>query len=635
MQAEPRPLNAQDRWGFNEGTHSTLYEVLGAHLESGGTTFRVWAPAASRVGVFGDFTEWSEPIDLVGDPSGVWSGFVEGAGHGDVYKYRITGPDGGDPFDKADPVAFKAEEPPRTGSVIWDTSYTWCDDEWMRDRGTRNALDAPISIYEMHLGSWRYEPGGYRAIARQLVEYVVETGFTHVEILPVMEHPFYGSWGYQCTGYFASTSRYGDPEDFMFLVDQLHQAGVGVILDWVPSHFPSDSHGLGLFDGTHLYEHADPREGYHPDWDSLIFNYGRHEVGSFLLSSAMYWLGIYHADGIRVDAVASMLYRDYSRKEGEWVRNEFGGRENLEAISFLQMLNRTAFGTYPGIQMFAEESTAFPSVTAPVEVGGLGFGEKWDMGWMNDTLSYIERDPIHRSHHHSELSFRMMYAFSENFTLPLSHDEVVHGKGSLFAKQPGDRWQKFAGLRLLFGYQWAQPGKKLVFMGSEFAVEDEWNHEGELDWALLADDAHRGVLAWVTDLNGLLKSNTALSDLDNDPAGFRWVVGDDAANSVYVFLRLSREDEPVLFAANFTPVVHENYRVGVPVAGEWHEVLNSDDLRYGGSGVMNGSVTAEQVSMHGYDQSLEIAIPPLAAVFLSPSPLSGGRQRSASDDAGG
>jgi 1,4-alpha-glucan branching enzyme len=622
MQAEPRPLNAQDRWGFNEGTHSTLYEVLGAHLEQGGTTFRVWAPAASRVGVVGDFTGWSEPVDLVGDPSGVWSGFVEGAGHGDVYKYRITGPDGGDPFDKADPVAFKAEEPPRTGSVIWDASYTWGDDDWMRERGARNALDAPISIYEMHLGSWRYEPGGYRAIARQLVDYVVEVGFTHVEILPVMEHPFYGSWGYQCTGYFAPTSRYGDPEDFMFLVDHLHRAGVGVILDWVPSHFPSDLHGLALFDGTHLYEHADPREGYHPDWDSLIFNYGRNEVGSFLLSSAMYWLGAYHADGIRVDAVASMLYRDYSRKEGEWVRNEFGGRENLEAISFLQMLNRTVFGAHPGVQMFAEESTAFPSVTAPVDAGGLGFGEKWDMGWMNDTLTYIERDPIHRSHHHSELSFRMMYAFSENFTLPLSHDEVVHGKGSLLSKQPGDRWQKFAGLRLLFGYQWAQTGKKLVFMGSEFGVEDEWNHEGELAWGLLADDEHRGVLAWVTDLNELLRSNAALSDLDNDPGGFRWVVGDDAANSVYVFLRLSREGEPVLFAANFTPVVHENYRVGVPAAGEWLEVLNSDDLAYGGSGVTNGTLTADEMSMHGYDFSLELTIPPLAAVFLSPGPRS-------------
>lgn len=621
MQGEPRPLNAQDRWGFNEGTHSTLYEVLGAHLEPGGTTFRVWAPAASRVCVIGDFTGWSEPVDLVGDPSGVWSGFVAGAGHGDVYKYRITGPDGGEPFDKADPVAFKAEEPPRTGSVIWDTSYAWGDGDWMRERGARNALDAPISIYEMHLGSWRYEPGGYRAIARQLVEYIVKVGFTHVEILPVMEHPFYGSWGYQCTGYFAPTSRYGDPEDFMFLVDQLHQAGIGVILDWVPSHFPSDLHGLGLFDGTHLYEHGDPREGYHPDWDSLIFNYGRNEVGSFLLSSAMYWLGIYHADGIRVDAVASMLYRDYSRKEGEWVRNKFGGRENLEAISFLQMLNRTVFGAHPGIAMFAEESTAFPSVTAPVDVGGLGFSEKWDMGWMNDTLTYIERDPIHRSHHHSELSFRMMYAFSENFTLPLSHDEVVHGKGSLFSKQPGDRWQKFAGLRLLFGYQWAQTGKKLVFMGSEFGVEDEWNHEGELDWGLLAHEEHRGILDWITDLNGFLRSNPALYDLDNEPAGFRWVVGDDAKNSVYVFLRFSGEGDPVLFVANFTPVVHENYRVGVPIAGVWHEELNSDDTAYGGSGVVNRSVTTDEISTHGYDNSLELTIPPLAAVFLTPRPL--------------
>ncbi|MCL1597587.1 MAG: 1,4-alpha-glucan branching protein GlgB [Actinomycetia bacterium] len=620
MQAEPRPLSAEDRWGFNEGTHATLYDVLGAHPESGGTTFRVWAPSASRVGVIGDFTGWSEPVDLVADPSGVWSGFVEAAGHGDVYKYRISGPDGGDPFDKADPVAFKAEEPPRTGSVIWDTAYTWGDDDWMHDRGARNALDAPISIYEMHLGSWRYEPGGYRAIAHQLVEYMLETGFTHVEILPVMEHPFYGSWGYQCTGYFASTSRYGDPQDLMYLVEQLHRAGIGVILDWVPSHFPDDAHGLGMFDGTHLYEHVDPKEGYHPDWDSLIFNHGRYEVRSFLLSSAMFWLGKYHADGIRVDAVASMLYRDYSRKQGEWVPNEFGGRENLEAISFLQMLNTTAFGTHPGIQMFAEESTAFPSVTSPVETGGLGFGEKWDMGWMNDTLRYVEREPVHRSHHHSELSFRMMYAFSENFTLPLSHDEVVYGKGSLFSKQPGDRWQKFAGLRLLFGYQWAEPGKKLVFMGGEFGVEDEWNHEGELEWGLLANDEHRGVLQWVTDLNELLRSNGALSDLDNDPAGFRWVVGDDARNSVYVFLRLSYDRDTVLFIANFTPVVHASYRVGVPVSGEWREALNSDDLVYGGSGVVNGSVIADEISTHGYDHSLELTIPPLAAVFLVPAP---------------
>jgi 1,4-alpha-glucan branching enzyme len=616
--ARPNPIGDDDRWSFNEGSHAALHDVLGAHPDEGGTTFRVWAPSAKRVEVVGDFNAWSHGIELISDPSGIWSGYVRDVGHGAVYKYRISGPDG-TVFDKADPVAFKAEEPPRTASVVWDLEYEWGDADWMASRAARNALDAPISIYELHLGSWRYEPGGYRAIAHQLADYVSGLGFTHVELLPVMEHPFYGSWGYQGTGYFAATSRYGDPQDLMFLIEHLHQNGIGVILDWVPSHFPSDAHGLVQFDGTHLYEHADPREGYHPDWDSLIFNYGRHEVRSFLLSSAMHWLDTYHADGIRVDAVASMLYRDYSRKAGEWVPNVFGGRENLEAISFLQLLNRTAYGLHPGIAMFAEESTAFPQVTAPVEGGGLGFGEKWDMGWMNDTLRYIARDPVHRTHHHSELSFRMVYAFTENFTLPLSHDEVVHGKGSLLAKQPGDRWQQFAGLRLLYGYQWAQPGKKLLFMGGEFGVPQEWNHEQELDWELLGTADHRGVKDWVSDLNELLTSIPALSELDNDPAGFRWVVGDDAVNSVYAFLRFASDGSPVLFVANFTPVVLPDYRIGVPVGGEWSEVLNSDNLRYGGSGVLNSSVTADDLSTHGYDLSVELSIPPLAALFLVPT----------------
>lgn len=616
----PAPINDNDRWSFNEGTHATLYTVLGAHVTDEGTAFRVWAPSATEVRLVGERFGWDAGLPLAPDASGVWSIFVADAAHGDVYKYRITGPDGGEPFDKADPVGFKSEEPPRTASVVWNMDYTWDDSEWMATRGARNGLDAPISIYELHLGSWRYEPGGYRAIALQLADYIDRLGFTHVELLPVMEHPFYGSWGYQGTGYFAASSRYGDPQDLMFLVDFLHQRGIGVILDWVPSHFPDDAHGLGSFDGTSLYEHADPQQGYHPDWDSLIFNYGRHEVRSFLLSSAMFWLDRYHADGIRVDAVASMLYRDYSRQAGEWVPNEFGGRENLEAISFLQILNKSAFGLHPGVQMFAEESTAFPKVTAPIEAGGLGFGEKWDMGWMNDTLEYVKRDPVHRVHHHSELSFRMVYAFTENFTLPLSHDEVVHGKGSLLAKQPGDRWQQFAGLRVLYGYQWAQPGKKLLFMGSEFAVNDEWNHEKELDWPLIDSDPHRGVLDWVSDLNALLTSEPALFDLDNDGAGFRWVVGDDAANSVYAFLRLSAEAHPVLFVANFTPVVRTGYRIGVPRPGQWTELLNSDDHKYGGSGVFNGAVESQSISTHGYDQSLEITIPPLAALFLSPAP---------------
>ena len=595
-----------------------LHHVFGAHVGPDATTFRVWAPSAIRVAVVCDLGGWTEGIDLHGDDSGVWSGTIPGIGHGDVYKYRITGPTGGTPFDKADPVAFKAEEPPRTGSVVWDISYEWGDGAWMDSRAERNGLNAPISIYELHLGSWRYEPGGYRAIAVQLADYVVDLGFTHVELLPIMEHPFYGSWGYQCTGYFAATARYGDPQDLMYLIDHLHSRGVGVILDWVPSHFPSDTFGLARFDGTHLYEHSDPQQGYQPDWDSLIFNYGRHEVRSFLISSAMHWVDTYHADGIRVDAVASMLYRDYSRKAGEWQPNVFGGRENLEAIDFLKQLNTTVYGKHADIVMAAEESTAFPQVTAPVDAGGLGFGEKWDMGWMNDTLDYISRDPMYRSHHHSELSFRMVYAYNENFILPLSHDEVVHGKGSLLGKQPGDRWQQFAGLKLLFGYQWAQPGKKLLFMGGEFGAENEWNHEQELDWASSTSDDHLGVRHFVGDLNKLFTAVPALYELDNDPAGFRWVIGDDAASSVYAFLRISSEGEPLLFVANFTPVARSGYRIGVPYAGEWAEVLNSDDLRFGGSGVVNTVLMTDDLSTHGYDQSLELTIPPLAAVFLVP-----------------
>jgi 1,4-alpha-glucan branching enzyme len=619
MRATHAPLSPQDRWSFNEGTHSKLYGVLGSHVEADGVTFRVWAPSASRVEVIGGFNGWGEGTDLHGDDSGVWTGTIPGVGHGDVYKYRITGPSGGESFDKADPFAFKAEEPPRTGSVVWDLSYTWDDSRWMASRGERNDLNAPISIYELHLGSWRYEPGGYRAIADQLADYMTDLGFTHVELLPIMEHPFYGSWGYQCTGYFAATSRYGDPQDLMYFVEHMHNRGIGVLLDWVPSHFPDDAFGLAQFDGTHLFEHADPQQGYQPDWDSLIFNYGRHEVRSFLLSSAMYWLDTYHADGIRVDAVASMLYRDYSRGEGEWQPNVFGGRENLEAIDFLKQLNTTAYREHPGIIMAAEESTAFPQVTAPVDAGGLGFGEKWDMGWMNDTLDYISRDPMYRSHHHSELSFRMVYAFNENFILPLSHDEVVHGKGSLLGKQPGDRWQQFAGLRLLFGYQWAQPGKKLLFMGGEFGAENEWNHEQELDWTSASAEGHVGIQRYVRDLNTLLTSTPALFELDNDPSGFRWVIGDDAVSSVYAFLRVSADGDPLLFVANFTPVVRTGYRIGVPVAGTWEEVLNSDDLLYGGSGVVNATGLTDDVSTHGYDQSLELTLPPLAAIFLKPA----------------
>lgn len=620
MNASPSPLSDDDRWSLNQGTHTGLYRVLGASLHERGTTFRVWAPSARRVEVIADFTGWVEGIDLHPDSSGVWHGSIDGVGRGAVYKYRVTSQNG-EVFEKADPCGSWSEEPPRTGSVVWARDYDWGDDRWMANRGPKNALEAPMSIYEVHLGSWRYEPGGYRALADQLAEYASEMRFTHVELLPVMEHPFYGSWGYQTTGYYAPTARYGSPQDLMYLVDHLHRHGVGVILDWVPSHFPSDAHGLAYFDGTHLYEHSDPQQGYHPDWDSLIFNYGRHEVRAFLVSSAMMWLDLYHADGIRVDAVASMLYRDYSRKAGEWVPNEFGGRENLEAISLLQQLNTTIFGRFPDVQTFAEESTAFAGVTAPAHLGGVGFGEKWDMGWMNDTLRYVERDPVHRSFHHHELTFRMVYAYNENFTLPLSHDEVVHGKGSLLGRQPGDRWQQFAGLRTLYGYQWSQPGKALLFMGGEFAVNEEWNHEQELAWPLIAFDEHAGVQRWVGDLNRLLIESPAMHELDNDPAGFRWIVGDDAANSVYAYLRLARDGSPVLFVANFTPVAREAYRLGVPVSGEWVEVLNSDDPRYGGSGVTNGSATAEPISTHGYDQSVAIRVPPLGAAFFKPREL--------------
>ena len=619
MTQRPRPLTDDDRWAFNGGTHTSLYDVLGAHVDGDGTVFRVWAPSASRVEVVGDFNNWTDGWALNADKSGIWGGRIPGIGPGETYKYRIVPGGGGAPFDKTDPVGFFSEEPPATASVVTDLSFTWGDDEWMGRRAGPNALNSPISIYELHLGSWRYEPGGYRAIAHQLATYVTELGFTHVELLPVMEHPFYGSWGYQCTGYYAPTARYGTPQDLMYLIDYLHQHDIGVILDWVPSHFPSDAHGLAMFDGTHLYEHDDPKLGYHPDWDSLIFNYGRYEVRSFLLSSALFWLDRYHADGIRVDAVASMLYRDYSRKEGEWIPNEFGGRENLAAISLLKLINKAAYARFPDIQMYAEESTAFPKVTHPTDVGGLGFGQKWDMGWMNDTLDYVARNPVHRTFHHSELSFRMVYAFNENFTLPLSHDEVVHGKGSLLAKQPGDHWQQFAGLRLLYSYQWAQPGKKLLFMGGEFAVGEEWNHEKELDWAVASQSDHAGVKTWVSDLNRLLRDEPALHSNEYDPAGFAWVVGDDAANSVYAFIRFDGAGTPLLYVANFTPVVREDYRLGVPAAGDWVEILNSDNLRYGGSGILNqGPIAAEAVGSHGYDQSITVTVPPLAGVFLKP-----------------
>ncbi len=626
-------LGDADIWLFNEGNHTRLHEKLGAHPVDGGVAFAVWAPNASRVSVIGDWNGWmpgADPLEPMGS-SGIWVGVVDRAAVGHHYKYRIESRARGYVVDKADPFAFQAEQPPRTASIVCDLAHTWHDDAWLAERAAGNALDAPMAVYEVHLGSWRHAhvPGelrslNYHEVAEPLADHVERMGFTHVELLPVMEHPFYGSWGYQTTGYFAPTSRFGSPHEFMELVDVLHQRGIGVILDWVPSHFPSDEHGLGFFDGTHLFEHADPRKGLHPDWDSLIFNYDRYEVRSFLLSSAHFWLERYHADGLRVDAVASMLYLDYSRRAGEWIPNEHGGNENLGALRFLKRLNETVYGEVPGAQTVAEESTAWPMVSRPTDVGGLGFGFKWDMGWMHDSLRYLERDPVHRRHHHGELTFRMIYAFNENFVLPLSHDEVVHGKGALLDKMPGDRWQRFANLRLLFGYQYAQPGKKLLFMGSELAPTTEWNHDAELPWGLLDEPEHEGVRRWVEQLNHLHRTEPALHRLDCDPAGFRWVEANDADNSVLAFLRHAGEGSgrDVLVVANFTPVPRDGYRVGVPTGGRWVELANSDGAEYGGGGLGNaGGVTASAVPAQGWPESLELTVPPLAVLFLAPVEL--------------
>jgi 1,4-alpha-glucan branching enzyme len=531
--------------------------------------------------------------------------------------------------DKADPFAFHHEVPPRTASVVWNLDYSWSDEEWMGSRAGRHALGAPISIYELHVGSWRrvHEEGGrslsYRELAPQLAGHVKHLGFTHVELMPVMEHPFFGSWGYQTTGYFAPSSRYGTPQDLMYLIDVLHQHGIGVILDWVPSHFPTDEHGLGYFDGTHLFEHGDPRQGFHPDWSSFIFNYDRHEVRSFLLSSAMYWLDRYHVDGLRVDAVASMLYLDYSRKHGEWIPNVHGGRENLGAIAFLRRLNEEVFGRHPEVQTFAEESTAWPMVSRPVYLGGLGFGFKWDMGWMHDTLRYMSLDPVHRKHHHGELTFRMIYAFTENFVMPLSHDEVVHGKGSLIGKMPGDEWQKFANLRALYGMMWSQPGKQLLFMGGEFGQWAEWNHDASLDWHLLEREPHQGLQRWVRDLNTAYRGEPALHELDCDPAGFQWIDCNDNEQSTLVWLRRARSRRDlIVVACNLTPVPRENYRVGVPEAGHWHEILNSDAPLYGGSGQGNlGGLESVPVAWHGHPQSIVMTLPPLAVVYFKHAPV--------------
>jgi 1,4-alpha-glucan branching enzyme len=626
-------LSADDLYLFNAGNHFRLYDRLGAHPGevdgAQGTYFAVWAPNAGRVSVIGDFNDSdpdASPLRARGE-SGIWEGFVPGVLQGARYKYHLVSNQAGYTIDKTDPLGFRFEAPPRTASVVWDLSYAWRDDEWMRRRTGHNALNAPMSIYEIHLGSWRRVPEEkdrfltYDELGDRLIEYVQKVGFTHVEFLPVMEHPFYGSWGYQVTGYFAPTGRYGTPQDFMRLIDRLHQHDIGVILDWVPSHFPGDAHGIGYFDGTHLYEHADPRRGVHPEWDSFLFNYGRHEVRSFLISNALFWLDRYHADGLRVDAVASMLYLDYARPAGNWVPNKFGGKENLEAIAFLRRLNEEVYKNYPGTQTIAEESTSWPMVSRPTYAGGLGFGLKWDMGWMHDTLDYFANDPIHRKYHHSRLTFRRMYAFAENFVLPLSHDEVVHGKASLLAKMPGDDWQKFANLRLLFGYMYAQPGKKLLFMGGEFGQWREWNHDASLDWDLLERPPHQGLQRWVADLNRVYRRTPALHALDCDPAGFAWVDCNDAENSVISLLRLGPTGAPpVLLVGNFTPVPRTNYRTGVPQGGAWHELLNSDARDYGGSGWGNlGALEAAPVSAHGRPFSLTLTLPPLAVLFLGPA----------------
>jgi 1,4-alpha-glucan branching enzyme len=619
-------LGEQDVYLFREGTHASLHSIMGCVLDAQSARFRVWAPNAARVSVIGEWNDWNaeaDPLAARPDSTGMWEGRIRGVVRGHAYKYRIVTSDGA-VLDKADPFALYAEVPPATASRAWTLDYAWSDAAWMAARNRSNALDAPISIYEVHLGSWRRsEPmpfPTYREIAGALADYAAENGFTHVEFLPLTEHPFYGSWGYQTTGYFAATSRYGTPQDLMYLVDVLHQRGIGVILDWVPSHFPDDPHGLARFDGTHLYEHADPRQGFHPEWKSLIFNYERHEVRAFLVSSALFWLANYHIDGLRVDGVASMLYLDYGRSDGEWLPNVHGGRENLGAVQFLRQLNEAVYRAHHDVQMIAEESTSWPMVSRPTYAGGLGFGMKWNMGWMHDTLDYMHQEPIHRKYHHDRLTFSIWYAFAENFVLPLSHDEVVYGKGSLLAKMPGDEWQQFANLRALYGYMWAHPGKKLLFMGGEFAQRREWTHDGALEWYALQYPLHAGVQRLVSDVNRLYRADAALHDMDFEAAGFEWIVADDRDASVIAFLRRARTGSLLLVVCNLTPVPRLNYAIGVPKAGTWRELLNSDATVYGGSGMGNlGSARAAPVPAHGRHHSLNLTLPPLATMYFKPA----------------
>ena len=631
--AEPTRLSADDLYLFHQGRHTRLYDKLGAHpgTRDGvrGFGFAVWAPNALSVSVIGDFNGWdpsAAPLNPI-DRSGVWEGFLPGLREGARYKFHIVSRHAGYSVDKADPFAFYAETPSATASVTWKLDYEWQDADWMARRAGRHESSAPVSIYEMHFGSWRRRKGkwsGYIDLADEVADYIEDLGFTHIELMPIMEHPFGGSWGYQITGYFAATSRYGTPQDFMQFVDRLHQRDIGVILDWVPSHFPKDEHGLAYFDGTYLFEHADPRKGHHPDWKSAIFNFERKAVRSILLSNAAFWLERFHIDGLRVDAVASMLYLDYSREDGQWIANEYGTNENLEAISFLKEFNDTVHRDFPDALTIAEESTSWPQVSGPTADGGLGFWSKWDMGWMHDTLKYLQEHPDHRRHHHDCLTFRMHYAFAERFTLALSHDEVVHGKGSLLGKMPGDEWQKFANLRLLFAYMWTQPGKKLLFMGGELAQWKEWDHDVGLEWRLLDYPPHRGVQSLVRDLNRLYRSEPALHELDFSGQGFEWVDCSDREQSVLSFLRKSGQSgqagstEPGLLAVfNFTPTPRYLYRVGVPADGTWDEILNTDAEEYGGSGVGNlGSVVASDERAHDRPYSVVLTLPPLGCVLL-------------------